>query len=155
MSITVAKFLDVSEGVQAGQFSIGERYHVSNLADLDPIYQQLIDEPVTAVLAVMGGDGRPNLTAMWFDYEDGKVLINVAAHRKKTEWIRKNPQVTILLMNPKNPYHWMSIKATVVNEIHENDPENGRRVTEHIDKIWTKYTGSKPPYALRDPSIDE
>jgi len=82
-------------------------------------------------------------------------LINVAAHRKKTEWIRKNPQVTILLMNPKNPYHWMSIKATVVNEIHENDPENGRRVTEHIDKIWTKYTGSEPPYALRDPTLEE
>ncbi len=63
MPITVAKFLDVSEGVQAGQFSIGDRYNVSSLADLDPIYQQLMDGPVTAVLAVMGGDGRPNLTA--------------------------------------------------------------------------------------------
>ena len=31
---------------------------------------------------------------MWFDYEGDKVLINVASHRKKTEWIRQNPQVT-------------------------------------------------------------
>jgi hypothetical protein len=23
------------------------------------------------------------------------------------------------------------------------------------DKIWTKYTGSEPPYGLRDPSINE
>jgi hypothetical protein len=28
-------------------------------------------------------------------------------------------------------------------------------VTEHIDKVWTKYTGAPPPYGLRDPSMDE
>jgi hypothetical protein len=29
----------------------------------------------------------------------------VASHRPKCEWIRKNPRLTILLVNPKNPYH--------------------------------------------------
>ncbi|MBK5333834.1 MAG: hypothetical protein JJD93_17795, partial [Ilumatobacteraceae bacterium] len=29
------------------------------------------------------------------------------------------------------------------------------RVTEHLDKIWTKYTQQPGPYGLRDPSIDE
>ena len=58
-------------------------------------------------------------------------------------------------MNPENPYHWMSIKATVVNEIHEDDPDEGHRATEQIDRIWTKYTGAEPPYGLRDPELDE
>src|SRR5436309_2713612 len=80
-AITVAEFLDVADGLQPGQFSVGHRSTVSTLTALDPIYRQLLDEPVTAVVAVTGGDGRPNLTPIWFDYQDNLVLINVAEHR--------------------------------------------------------------------------
>ena len=155
MAFTVAQFVDVAEGVQSGQFTVGDHDQAGTLADLDPIYKRLLDEPITAVIAVMGNEGRPNLTPVWFDYKGEKVLVNLAEHRKKTEWLRKDPQFTMLLMNPENPYHWVSIKATVVNEIHEDDPELGRRAAEQVDKIWTKYTGNEPPYGLRDPSINE
>ena len=80
---TVAKFKDVSDGLQGGQFAVGERKKAQTLADL-----------------------------------------------------------------------WMSIKATVVNEIREGEP-GGERAAEHIDRMWTKYTGQEPPYGLRDPVIDE
>jgi PPOX class probable F420-dependent enzyme len=152
---TVAKVLDVAEGVQPDQFTVGSRAEASSLEELDPIYRQLMDEPVTAVLAIMGGDGRPNLTPVWFGYEDDKVLLNFAEHRRKTEWVRRDPRVTILLMNPANPYHWMSIRASVTREIHEDDPELGHLATDTIDRAWTKYTGAEPPYGLRDPSKDE
>ena len=155
MTIQVAKFLDVSEGTQANQFSVGSHASVNSLENLDPIYKQLLDEPIAACFCVLGNDGRPNLTPMWFDYEGSTVLVNVATHRKKVEWIRKNPQLTILLMNPANMYHWMSIKCTVAREVSEDDPKEGPRVTEQLDKIWTKYTKNPPPYALRDPSFNE
>ena len=58
-------------------------------------------------------------------------------------------------MNPANAYHWLSLRCTVAREISEDDPEEGPRVTAQLDKIWTKYTGNEPPYALRDPSMDE
>ena len=45
---------------------------------------------VTAVIAVMGDAGRPNLTPVWFDYEGNTVLLNLATHRKKVGWLRKN-----------------------------------------------------------------
>ncbi len=157
MSITVAKFLDVADGLQANQFSIGDRTQIAGLADLDPIYRQLMDEQITAVMAVMGGDGRPNLSAMWFDYDadTNRVLVNVASQRKKTSWIRANPQITVLLLNPANPYHWMSMKCTVEREVSEDDPDEGAMVTAQLDRVWTKYTGAEPPYGLRDPSINE
>ena len=123
MSVTVAKFLDVANGLQANQFSIGDRYQVDSISSLDETYKQLMDKPFACVMAVMGPGGRPNLTPMWFDYEGDKVLINVAEHRKKTDWIRANPQVSILIMNPENMYHWMSLKVTVEREIHEDDPK--------------------------------
>jgi hypothetical protein len=43
----------------------------------------------------------------------------------------------------------------VKREISEDDPVEGQRVTDQLDKIWVKYTQNDPPYGLRDPSIDE
>jgi PPOX class probable F420-dependent enzyme len=155
VSITVAKFKDVAEGTQPGQFTIGEREPVASLADLDPIYKRLLDERVTAIVAVQGADGLPNLTPVWFDYEGDIVLLNLATHRKKVNWLRKHPHATFLLMNPENPYHWLSLKTKVAREISEDDPVQGQRVTDQLDHIWVKYTGNDPPYGLRDPSMDE
>lgn len=154
MAIKVAKFKDVANGTQAGQFTVGDRDSVQSLDNLDPIYKQLIDEPITAVIAVMGSTGRPNLTPVWFDYDGDTILLNLATHRKKVDWLRANPQATFLLMNPENAYHWMSIKATFVREISEDDPTEGQRVTDHLNKIFKKYIGGDE-YALRDPSFDE
>ncbi|MEM7405544.1 MAG: pyridoxamine 5'-phosphate oxidase family protein [Pseudomonadota bacterium] len=155
MSVTVAKFLDVANGTQANQFTVGERYALTSISDLDDTYKQLMDQPIACVMAVMGKTGRPNLTPMWFDYEGDKVLINVAEHRKKTGWIRDNPQVSILIMNPANMYHWMSLKVTVEREIHEDDPDEGAWVSQQLDRIWKKYIGNDDGYQLRDPSFNE
>ena len=149
---TIASFRDVSEGLQAGQFDVGDRKKAVSISDLDPIYKQLLDKPVVMILAVIGPDGRPGLTPMWCDYEGDQILVNTAAQRPKCKWIRNNPKLTLLLVNPENPYHWMSIKCTVAEEVLEEDDPN---VTKQLDKIWTKYTNEDPPYGLRDPSIDE
>jgi len=155
MSVKVAKFLDVSAGLQPNQFSVGSHDEINSISDLDPTYRQLMDKPLACVMAVMGKDGRPNLTPMWFDYEGDKVLVNVAEQRKKTTWIRENPHISILIMNPENMYHWMSIKVTVEREISEDDPTEGARVTEQLNRIWAKYIGEGDEYGLRDPSIEE
>lgn len=154
MSITVSKFLDVAEGTQPGQFTVGDHEEVQSLDGLDPIYKTLLDTPVTAVVAVISPSGRANLTPVWFDYEGDTVLLNLATHRKKVEWLRANPQTTFMLLNPENAYHWVSIKATVDREVSEDDPVEGKRVTDHLNRIFKKYTGGDE-YALRDPSFDE
>jgi PPOX class probable F420-dependent enzyme len=155
VSFKVAKVLDVAQGVQKDQFTVVSREEKESLDDLDPVYRRLLDEPVTAVIAVMGDDGRPWLTPVWFNYSGDRVLLNLAEHRRKTGCIRRNPQVTMLLMNPENPYHWVSLKATAEREVQEDDPAEGDRATETIDQSWTKYTGAEPPYGLRDPAMDE
>lgn len=116
---TIANFRHVAKGLQEGQFAVGERKKAKGLADLDPIYKRLLDEPVTASLGLIGPDGRVSLTPMWFDYEGDKVLVNTASHRPKCAWICKNPRLTLLLVNPKNPYHWVQIKCTVEKEMRE------------------------------------
>ncbi len=150
----IAAFKDVANGLQEGQFAVGDRRKAAHLSELDPVYRQLLDAPVTMTLGLTGPDGRASLTPMWFDYDGDKVLVNTASHRPKCEWIRRARQLTMLLVNPANPYHWMQIKCTVERELREAEP-GGEAVTRQLDRIWTKYTGNPPPYGLRDPAIDE
>ena len=105
-------------------------------------------------LGLIGPDDRVGLTPMWFDYEGDKMLVNTASHRPKCEWIRKNPRLTILLVNPKNPYHWVQIKCTVEKELREWEP--GRRIRDqtarpHLAQVHRPIR----PLRLRDPKIDE
>jgi general stress protein 26 len=154
MPFIIANFRHVADGLQEGQFAIGERKRAASVGDLDAIYRQLLDRPITQTLGIIGPDGRPSLTPMWFDYEDDNILVNTASHRAKCEWIRKNPRMTSLLVNPDNAYHWIQIKHSVAKELREWEP-GGEYVTHQLDRIWTKYTGNPPPYGLRDPKIDE
>jgi hypothetical protein len=39
MSVTVAKFLDVADGLQANQFGVGGRYTINSISDLDATYK--------------------------------------------------------------------------------------------------------------------
>ena len=153
-SITVAKFKDVAGGLQAGQFAVGERVKIKGLSDLDPIYKALLDQPITVTLGLITPDGSVGMTPMWFDYEGDQVLVNTASHRAKCGWIRKSQKFTILIVNPGNSYHWVQLKCSVAHEELEEAP-GGARVTQQLDKIWSKYTGNPPPYGLRDPAIDE
>ena len=151
---TIANFRHVADGLQKGQFAVGERRKATSLSELDPIYRQLLDQPITVTLGLIGPDGRVNLTPMWFDHEGDKILVNTASHRAKCGWIRKQPRLTLLLVNPANPYHWLQIKCTVEKELREWEL-GGAYVTKQLDRIWTKYTGNPPPYGLRDPGIEE
>jgi PPOX class probable F420-dependent enzyme len=152
--ITVANFRSVAHGLQPGQFAVGEHRRIRGLEDLDPIYRALLDRPITVTLGLIGPDGRVSMTPMWFDHQDGKVLVNTASHRPKCAWIRRNPRLTVLIVNPENPYHWVQIKCTVEQERREWE-QGGEEVTAQLDRVWTRYTGKPEPYALRDPSIDE
>jgi hypothetical protein len=43
----IANFRHVADGLQEGQFAVGERKRAATLDDLDPIYRQLLDRPIT------------------------------------------------------------------------------------------------------------
>ena len=104
--------LDVANGLQPGQFAVGERTTIRSLSELDPIYKALLDRPITVTLGLIGPDGRVGLTPMWFDYEGDKILVNTASHRAKCEWIRQRPQLTLLSQRVRTPMHTKSERVT-------------------------------------------
>ena len=134
MSIKVAKFRDVADGLQPGQFAVGEREQVNSISDVDPMYKQLMDKPYACVMSVIGADGRPGLTPMWFDYEGDKVLVNVASQRSKTNWIRNNPQLTIIIVNPENMNN-DEPRATRKTRV-ERNRITGKKLLPPVHLIW-------------------
>lgn len=64
---SIANFRHGTDGLQEGPSAVGAKQQGTRLADLDPIYRELPDRPITVTLAVIGPDGHPSLTPMWFD----------------------------------------------------------------------------------------
>ena len=55
----------------------------------------------------------------------------------------------VLIVNPKNPHHYLTIDGVVEDIVDEDDPERGHLATENIDAHSEKYLGTSP-YPLRD-----
>ena len=75
---------------------------------------------------------------MWVDYNENKILINTEQGRKKTENIRINPNLSVVIFHPSEMYSSWEIRGLVENII-DNESAN-----DHIDYLSNRYTGK--PY---------
>jgi PPOX class probable F420-dependent enzyme len=104
-------------------------------------YRDLFNKKAFASLATLMPDGRPQVTPVWCDLEGDLVVINSAKGRQKDRNLRRDPRVSIAIIDPDNPYRYLELRGRVV-EI----TEQGAAV--HIDKMAKKYLGvDKYPYS--------
>lgn len=106
-------------------------------------YMDLLERPVVAVLATVNPDGTPQVSPVWVDYADGYVRVNSARGRQKDRNMRARPWVSLVLVDPDNPYRYMEIRGRVVKIT-----EEGAR--QHIDALAAKYTG-QPRFTSQNP----
>jgi PPOX class probable F420-dependent enzyme len=131
-------------------FRVVEKKTVAALKDLAPQYMQLLIEPVTAALTTVNDRGDMQVTPVWVGNDGTHIELNSARGRLKDRNLRKNGQVALLLLNPKNPYHWISIEGKVIEVIEEDDKVRGHLATKSIDSLALRYL-NKTPYPFRDP----
>lgn len=94
----------------------------------------LLNDPVYVNLATVMPDGQPQVTVVWASYDGEYVLINSTRDRQKTRNIERHPKVTVLAVDPDNPYHYLEIRGEV-----EEITEEG--ALEHIDQLAQQYAG--------------
>jgi PPOX class probable F420-dependent enzyme len=94
----------------------------------------LFQRPVVASLATVLPSGQPQVQPVWVGYDGSHVLVNTEKGRVKYRNMHQRPQVTLLLVNPDDAYHWLEIRGTV-----ESQTERG--AVEHLDQLAKRYLG--------------
>jgi PPOX class probable F420-dependent enzyme len=99
-------------------------------------YRDLLDEPTFAHLATMLPTGMPHVTPTWVDADDDyeHVLVNTARTRRKERNVRGNKRVGMSILDPENPYRYLSLWGEVVELTEEG-------AAEHIDALAAQYMG--------------
>ena len=100
-------------------------------------FVDLFSKKAFANLATLMPDGTPQATPVWFDYDGQHIRINTARGRQKDENMLERPFVSILSVDPDNPYRYLEIRGKIV----ESTEEDG---VEHIELLSRRYTGN--PY---------
>ena len=65
----------------------------------------------TGILATIGPDGRPQLSAVWFVAEANTIKISVNTSRKKVRNLRANPAVGFFILDPHAPTRYLEIRG--------------------------------------------
>ncbi len=98
-------------------------------------YLDLLDRPIVVSLATLLPDGQPQVHPVWCDRHGHQVWVNSAKGRQKDQNLRHRPQVTVLAIDPDNPYRWLEIRGRVVEIV------EGAAAEAHIDRLSHAYFG--------------
>jgi PPOX class probable F420-dependent enzyme len=86
-----------------------------------------------AVIATLRADGAPHTAVTWYDWDGERVLVNMDASRARLKHMRRNPRVSVTVMDGADWYRQVTLFGLVA-EIRD-DPQ-----FEDIDRLSLRYT---------------
>jgi PPOX class probable F420-dependent enzyme len=101
---------------------------------------EFLAKPNPAVIATVRPDGQPVSVATWYVWDTGRILVNMDKSRKRLDYLRENPRVSLTVVDGDDWYTHVSLQGTV--EL-VDDPDMA-----DIDRISQHYLGK--PYSTRD-----
>jgi PPOX class probable F420-dependent enzyme len=103
------------------------------MPELDDEIKAILRGPNFAHIGTVNPDGTPQVNPVWVDVEGDRPVFNTVVGRQKERNLRRDPRVTLELLDPDNPYGYVEIRGTV--ELTEVGAED------QIDALSRKYTG--------------
>jgi PPOX class probable F420-dependent enzyme len=115
-------------------------------APLTDDVRALLARPNPAVITSVRPDGQPVSVATWYllgeDRSGGdRILVNMDEGRKRLEYLRNDPRVSLTALDADSWYTHVSVQGTVVELVDDPDLVD-------IDRLARHYTGE--PYQTRD-----
>ncbi|MBZ4014955.1 MULTISPECIES: PPOX class F420-dependent oxidoreductase [Streptomyces] len=98
----------------------------------------MLRKPNPAVITTLRSDGQPVSTATWYLWDDGRVLVNMDEGRKRLSHVRKDPRVTLTVLDEESWYTHISIIGRVV-ELRDDEG------LADIDRLAQHYMGKEYP----------
>jgi len=104
-------------------------------------FDEVLSRPNPAVVATVRSDGQPVSVPTWYAWVDGRILLNMDAGRKRLQYLRNDPRVSLTVLNGDDWYSHLSLQGRVVEFSDDTDMSG-------IDRLSTLYTGQ--PYENRE-----
>jgi PPOX class probable F420-dependent enzyme len=112
---------------------------IANPVALPPAFLDLLECPPVAALTTLMPDGAPQTSVVWCD-RDGDVLrVNTMRGFAKERNMRRDPRVTLLCYDPREPLRSVEVRGLV-----ESMSEEGALA--HLDSIASRYMGRPVHY---------
>ena len=73
-------------------------------------HSDLLDAEV-ASLATIDGKGFPQITEIWFLYDDGELKTSLNDSRLKIRHLKARPQCSLFLLDLENPYRYLEVRG--------------------------------------------
>lgn len=102
----------------------------------------LVRRPIHAWATTVRPDGSLHGTVVWADIDGEEVIFNTAVGRTKERNLRADPRVQLSVLDPDEPYHYLSVYGTARLETEGAD--------DVIDRLAYKYLGAET-YPFRRP----
>lgn len=103
--------------------------------------RELLAKPNPAVIASLRPDGQPVSVATWYLLDGDRILVNMDEGRKRLEYLRRDPRVSLTALDQSSWYTHVSVQGRVVEL--RDDPE-----LVDIDRLSMHYNGH--PYPNRE-----
>jgi PPOX class probable F420-dependent enzyme len=114
------------------------------MTSLDDKTREFLEQPYVGEVTTLRPDGSPHTTVVWVDTDTDEVMFNTAVGRAKERYLRQDPRVSLIVVDPENAYRWVSVSGQAELTTEGAD--------EQIDRLAKKYLG-KDEYPWR--SSDE
>ncbi|NEE02275.1 PPOX class F420-dependent oxidoreductase [Phytoactinopolyspora halotolerans] len=98
---------------------------------------EILKKPNPAVMGTVRPDGTPVTVATWYLWDDGRILLNLDAGRKRLEHIKANPKVSLTVLDGDSWYRHVSVQGTVTLQ---DDPD-----LVDIDRLAQHYGNDRYP----------
>jgi PPOX class probable F420-dependent enzyme len=95
-------------------------------------------------LATVNNKGIPQVTPVWFDADGEYIYINTNEGRLKDRNMKSQPDVAMVIQDPKDPYRYLGIRGKVISHTIEGADEHIDMLSRrYYNKPWTYREGQK------------
>jgi PPOX class probable F420-dependent enzyme len=105
---------------------------------LPPEVDAFLSQPHPAVMATLRLDGSPHTAMTWFDWQDGRLLVNMDDIRQRVRYLRRDGRVSITVFDPANWYRHVTLFGRVISL----DPDDGLSDYQRLARRYGREPGS-------------
>jgi PPOX class probable F420-dependent enzyme len=102
-------------------------------------HRDLVQCPPVAALTTVTPDGYPQTSVVWCDFDGDCVRVNTMRGFAKERNMRRNPRVTLLCYDPRQPNRYLEVRGTVIEMTRAG-------AAEHLDDLASRYAGRAVRY---------